>query len=76
MENKGSSLSELREAGAARQIVRAQAATRQALTEVRKTTSALRGKIDEARSHGLPARRSFIVDRTMPRLPRAVPLWG
>lgn len=76
MEKKGSSLSDLREAGAARQILRAQAATRQALHEVKETTRALRGRIEEARSHGFPQRRYFTVDRTTPRLPRAVPLWG
>jgi hypothetical protein len=74
MEEKRSSLSDLKEAGAARQLLKAEVATREALDEVRETSRALRQRISEARAHRSSARRAFAVDRSMPRLPRAVPL--
>jgi hypothetical protein len=76
MEKKSSSLSELREAGAARKIMRAQDATVQALDEIKRTTQVLQSRVNEARSQGLASRRDFSVARAAPRLPRAAPFWG
>jgi hypothetical protein len=76
MEKKSSSLSELREAGAARKIMRAQDATVQALDEIKRTTQVLQSRINEARSRGFSAPRYFSVARAAPRLPRAAPFWG
>ena len=76
MEKRGSSLSELRDAGAARKIASAQNATVQALEEVRRTTQALRASIDATRSLGLSRGAYFSTERATRRLPRAVPLWG
>lgn len=76
MEKKGSSLSQLREAGAARKIVNAQDMTAQALEEVRRTTEVLRARLDEQRSRGFVPQHYFPMARAARRLPRAVPLWG
>jgi hypothetical protein len=76
METNGSSPSELREAGLARKIMRAQDATVEALDEVRRTTQVLRSSIAEARSRGVPSRRYLSVGHVSRRLPRAASLWG
>jgi hypothetical protein len=73
MEKKSSSLSELRDAGAARKIMSAQAVTVQALEEVRRTTQVLRASIDQSRSRGFFFRRYFPVESATLRLPRAAP---
>src|ERR1700722_377643 len=70
MRMKGSSLTEPRDAGTARKIMRAQDATVQALDEVRRTTQVLRTNIDEARSRGFSSRRYLSVDHAAPRLPQ------
>jgi hypothetical protein len=72
MKKKGSSLSDLRQAGATRGILRAQVATNEALGEVKNTTRILLERIGEARARGLP-RHSFAANRAIPRLPRANP---
>ena len=76
MEKKSSSLSELRDAGTARKIMRAHVATVQALDEVRQTTHVLQSRINEARSRGFSSLRYFAAERATPKLPRAVGLWG
>jgi hypothetical protein len=76
MEKKGSSLSELREAGATRKIMKAQVVTRLALDEVKNTSRVLRERVIQARVHGLAARRPVAVDRTVHSLPRAFPIFG
>jgi hypothetical protein len=76
MKMKDSSMSELRDAGTARKIMRARDATVQALDEVRRTSQALRTSIAEARSRGFPSRRYLPVGHVSPRLPRAIGLWG
>jgi hypothetical protein len=76
MRMKGSSLSELRDAGAARKIMRAQDATVLALDEVRQTTQILRASIDEAQSRGFSSRSHFPVEHATLRLPRAATLWS
>jgi hypothetical protein len=76
MRTKGSSLSELRDAGTARKIMRAHVATVQALDEVRQTTHVLQSRINEARSRGFSSLRYFAAERATPKLPRAVGLWG
>jgi hypothetical protein len=76
MRMKGSSLSELRDAGTARKIMRAQDATVLALDEVRRTSQVLQSRITEARSRGFPSRRYLSVGHVSPRLPRAASLWG
>jgi hypothetical protein len=74
METKGSSLSELREAGLARKIMHAHDATVQALDEVRRTTRVLRASIAEARSRGVPSQRYLSVGHVSRRLPRVASL--
>jgi hypothetical protein len=76
MRTKGSSLSELRDAGTARKIMRAQDATVQALDEIRQTTQVLQSRVNEARSRGFSSRSRVSVERAGPHLPRAVALWG
>jgi hypothetical protein len=76
MRMKGSSLSELRDAGTARKIMRAQDATVMALDEVRRTSEALQTSIDEARSRGFSSRHHFPVEHATLRLPRAAPPWS
>jgi hypothetical protein len=72
MEKNGGSLSDLRHAGATRGLLKAQVATLKALGEVKNTSRVLLERIGEARAHGLP-RHSLAANRTMPRLPRAIP---
>jgi hypothetical protein len=76
MRTKGSSLSELRDAGTASKIMRAQDATVQALDEVKQTTQVLQSRVNEARSRGFSSRSHVSVERATPHLPRAVALWG
>jgi hypothetical protein len=63
-------------ARAAREFLRAQVATSQALGSVRQTCRELQGYIDEANAHAAPGGHPHPApDPTMPRLPPASPLW-
>ena len=68
----GSSLGELRQAGAERQLLKARAATEDTLDAVKETSRVLREKIVEIRTRRSTG-RPFTLDLTA-RLPRAVPL--
>jgi hypothetical protein len=68
-----SSLSELRQAGIERQLLRAQVATRETLDDIKETSRVLRERTWEVRARR-SAGRPFTVDWTVPRLPRVVPL--
>jgi hypothetical protein len=68
-----SALSELRQAGIERQLLRAQVTTRETLDDIKETCRVLRERTSEVRARR-SAGRPFTVDWTVPRLPRAMPL--
>jgi hypothetical protein len=70
---------ESEKARAAREFFKAQVATRQAVGELRATSRELREHIDEANAHigALDGHPRIVADnKTLPRLPPAVPLWA
>jgi hypothetical protein len=75
MEKSGTSLSDLREAGATRELSKAEVETSLAINEVKETSRKLRERISEARARnrGL-ARQSFATVQTTLRLPPVAPL--
>ena len=70
---RGSSLSELWQAGVERRLLQARAAALESLDDISETTRVLRERTYEIRSR-LPQGQALILDRAQPCLPPTTPL--
>ncbi len=73
MDLKRISLSEIRQAGVDRELLKVQVATRESLDVIKETSRVLCERTREMKAHSSTG-RPFTVDWTVPGLPRAVPL--